>query len=30
LEVISASVPAKVRGLLQEWAEIHKEELLQM
>jgi len=28
LNVISGEVPAKVRGLVEEWAEMHKEELL--
>ncbi len=30
LNVISGDVPAKVRGLVEEWAEMHKEELLNM
>jgi len=30
LNVISGSVPAKVRGLVEEWAELHKDELLRM
>lgn len=28
LNVIAGSLPAKVRGLVQEWAEIHRDELL--
>ncbi len=28
LNVIAGSVPAKVRGLVEEWAELHREELL--
>ena len=30
LNIISGHVPAKVRGLVEEWAEMHKEELLNM
>ncbi len=30
LNVIAGSVPAKVRGLVEEWAELHKDELLRM
>ncbi len=28
LNIIAGSLPAKVRGLVQEWAEIHRDELL--
>jgi hypothetical protein len=28
LNVIAGVLPAKVRGLVQEWAEVHKDELL--
>ena len=28
--IIAGSVPAKVRGLVQEWAELHQEELEHM
>jgi len=28
--IIAGSVPAKVRGLVQEWAELHQAELQQM
>ena len=30
LNIIAGAVPAKVRGLVEEWAELHKDELLQM
>ena len=30
LNIIVGSLPAKVRGLVEEWAEIHQEELLTM
>jgi len=30
LNVVAGSVPAKVRGLVEEWAELHKDELLRM
>ena len=30
LNIISGSLPAKVRGLVEEWAEPHSEELLKM
>jgi hypothetical protein len=30
LNVSSGSVPAKVRGLVEEWAELHQEELFEM
>lgn len=30
LNVTKGSMPAKVRGLVEEWAEPHKEELLKM
>ena len=30
LNIIAGSVPAKVRGLVEEWAEMHTEELLEM
>ena len=30
LNVIAGHVPAKVRGLVEEWAELHKTELLEM
>ena len=30
LNVIVGSLPAKVRGLVEEWAEMHQEELLTM
>jgi len=30
LNVVAGSVPAKVRGLVEEWAELHKDELLSM
>ena len=28
LNIIAGEVPAKVRGLVEEWAELHKDELL--
>lgn len=28
LNIVAGSLPAKVRGLVQEWAEIHRDELL--
>jgi hypothetical protein len=30
LNVIAGAIPAKVRGLVEEWAELHKDELLHM
>jgi len=30
LNIIAGSIPAKVKGLVEEWAELHKEELLEM
>ena len=30
LNVIAGSLPAKIRGLVEEWAEIHQMELLRM
>jgi len=30
LNIISGSLPAKVRGLAEEWAELHHDELLKM
>jgi hypothetical protein len=30
LNIIAGMLPAKVRGLVEEWAEIHKDELLTM
>jgi hypothetical protein len=30
LNVLSGSIPAKVRGLVEEWAELHRQELLEM
>ncbi len=30
LNIIVGKLPAKVRGLVEEWAELHKEELLDM
>jgi len=30
LNIIAGSLPAKVRGLVEEWAETHQEELLEM
>ena len=30
LNIIAGSVPAKVRGLVEEWAELHQDELLEM
>ena len=30
LNIIVGSLPAKVRGLVEEWAEIHPEELLEI
>jgi hypothetical protein len=30
LNLIAGSLPARVRGLVEEWAELHKNELLQM
>ena len=30
LNVLVGLLPAKVRGLVEEWAELHREELLQM
>ncbi len=30
LNIIAGILPAKVRGLVEEWAELHRDELLQM
>ncbi|MBI4740268.1 MAG: DUF4160 domain-containing protein [Betaproteobacteria bacterium] len=30
LNVMAGRLPARVRGLVEEWAEIHREELLEM
>jgi len=30
LNITTGSLPARVRGLVEEWAELHREELLQM
>ena len=30
LNIMVGSLPAKVRGLVEEWAELHRDELLQM
>jgi len=30
LNVMVGAIPAKVRGLVEEWAELHQQELLQM
>ena len=30
LNIIVGQLPAKVRGLVEEWSELHQEELLQM
>ena len=30
LNIMAGSIPAKVRGLVEEWAELHKNELLEM
>lgn len=30
LNVLSGKVPARVRGLVEEWAELHQDELLKM
>jgi len=30
LNILDGNLPARVRGLIQEWAEIHREELLKM
>jgi len=30
LNIIDGNLPARVRGLIQEWAELHREELLKM
>lgn len=30
LNIIAGSLPAKVRGLVEEWAEMHREELLKI
>jgi hypothetical protein len=30
LNIMAGSLPAKVRGLVEEWAELHRDELLQM
>ena len=30
LNVITGDIPVKVRGLVEEWAELHRDELLQM
>ena len=30
LNITAGSIPAKVRGLVEEWAELHQDELLEM
>ena len=30
LNILSGVLPAKVRGLVEEWAELHQDELMQM
>ncbi len=30
LNVLAGKLPAKVRGLVEEWAELHRDELMQM
>jgi hypothetical protein len=30
LNILAGSLPAKVRGLVEEWAELHQQELLEM
>ena len=30
LNILSCVLPAKVRGLVEEWAELHQDELMQM
>jgi DUF1365 family protein len=30
LNILSGSLPAKVRGLVEEWAELHQDELMRM
>lgn len=30
LNIIAGHLPAKVRGLVEEWAELHKSELMEM
>jgi len=30
LNIIAGVIPAKVRGLVEEWAELHREELMEM
>lgn len=30
LNILQGSVPAKIRGLVEEWAEIHQQELLEI
>jgi hypothetical protein len=30
LNVIAGTIPARVRGLVEEWAELHQQELLEM
>ncbi len=30
MNIIAGSLPAKVRGIVQEWMELHQKELLQM
>ena len=30
LNVVTGALPAKVRGLVEEWAELHQQELLKM
>jgi len=30
LNILSGKIPAKVRGLVEEWAELHQSELLRM
>jgi hypothetical protein len=30
LNVLAGKIPARVRGLVEEWAELHREELMEM
>ena len=30
LNIMAGMIPAKIRGLVEEWAELHRDELLQM
>ncbi len=30
LNILAGSVPARVRGLVEEWAELHRDELMEM